>query len=364
MVAPSIWRILLAYCNPAIYLEKFWNWWNWRRNSRETQKPSIKDRHDDDPWAGPTDGGAPPVIIAVMGATGSGKSTFINLISGSNLGVGKGLKSRTSAVDFGGTFDLGGRRVTLIDTPGFDDTTQSNTDVLNTIAAFLATTYERGRTLAGILYFHRISDVRVGGISTRNFKMFRKLCGDSTLKNVVIVTNMWGEVDPQVGKAREAELKREDIFFKPVLDKGARMARNENTVASAQKIIRLVLKNQPRALRIQEELVTEKKDISKTSAGRELDREIAAQLKKHEEEMHELKEEMERAMRDKDEKARKELQIEAQKVQREIVRFQSDTRRMESNYREEKARLEARVRQLESTGFFGSVGVAMDRAFG
>ena len=34
-------------------------------------------------------------------------------------------------------FDLDGRRVVLVDTPGFDDTTLSDKDVLTTIAAFL-----------------------------------------------------------------------------------------------------------------------------------------------------------------------------------------------------------------------------------
>jgi hypothetical protein len=38
-----------------------------------------------------------------------------------------------------GAFCLGGRRVVLIDTPGFDDTTRSDTDVLKFIAAFLET---------------------------------------------------------------------------------------------------------------------------------------------------------------------------------------------------------------------------------
>jgi hypothetical protein len=42
--------------------------------------------------------------------------------------------------------------------------------------------------LSGLIYVHRISDVLMGGISSRNFRMFRKLCGDDTLKNVVIVT--------------------------------------------------------------------------------------------------------------------------------------------------------------------------------
>ena len=33
--------------------------------------------------------------------------------------------------------------------------------------------------LAGIIYFHRISDLRMSGTLTRNFRMFRGLCGDA-----------------------------------------------------------------------------------------------------------------------------------------------------------------------------------------
>ena len=113
-----------------------------------------------------------------------------------------------------------------------------------------------------------------------NLKMFRKLCGEGALRNVAIVTNMWGRVVLQVGEAREAELMRGDNFFKPILDKGAQMARNENTVTSAQQIIRLVLDNHPLPLRIQEELIDEHKDIPKTSAGEELGREINARIKR------------------------------------------------------------------------------------
>jgi hypothetical protein len=207
--------------------------------------------------------------------------------------------------------------------------------------------YERGSTLAGVLYFHRISDFRMGGISTRNFNMFRKLCGDSTLQNVVIVTNMWGEVDPQVGKAREAELVREDIFFKPVLDKGAQIAPHENTATSAQNIIRLVLNNHPLPLRIQEELVNEHKDISETGAGEELNREINAQIKKHQEEMRVLREEMQQAMKDKDEETRRELEIETQKMQKEIARFENDAKRLASDYKNEKDKLDTRLAQME-----------------
>ena len=62
---------------------------------------------------------------------------FINLVSGSDLGVGEGLESCTNAVQPGKPFDLDGRKVVLIDTPGFDDTLRSDIDILNAIATFL-----------------------------------------------------------------------------------------------------------------------------------------------------------------------------------------------------------------------------------
>jgi GTPase Era involved in 16S rRNA processing len=50
------------------------------------------------------------------------------------------LESCTAEVQLTGTFTLDERKVLLIDTPGFDDTSMSDTDVLKMIAAFLAIT--------------------------------------------------------------------------------------------------------------------------------------------------------------------------------------------------------------------------------
>jgi hypothetical protein len=62
---------------------------------------------------------------------------FINLASGSSLRVGEGLESCTDKVHVSQEFNLNGRRVTLIDTPGFDDMNKSDTDILAVITAFL-----------------------------------------------------------------------------------------------------------------------------------------------------------------------------------------------------------------------------------
>ena len=64
---------------------------------------------------------------------------FINLVSGSDLGVSDDLVSCTYAVQPGKPFDLDGRRVVLIDTPGFDDTLRSDMEILNALATFLVT---------------------------------------------------------------------------------------------------------------------------------------------------------------------------------------------------------------------------------
>jgi hypothetical protein len=149
-----------------------------------------------------------------------------------------------------------------------------------------------GTKLAGVIYIHRISDNRVGGIAARNFEMFRKLCGDGSLKNVIIVTNMWGDVTAESGKARERELANDDAFFKPVLRKGALMLPHFNTVESAHTIFRHILNNRPQALQIQQEIVDEHKDISQTAAGERLNRELQKLAKKYEEEIKRLEEDM------------------------------------------------------------------------
>ena len=50
------------------------------------------------------------------------------------------LESCTAEVQLADEFTLDGRQVILIDTPGFDDTSKCDADILKIIAAFLATT--------------------------------------------------------------------------------------------------------------------------------------------------------------------------------------------------------------------------------
>ncbi|KAG8216976.1 P-loop containing nucleoside triphosphate hydrolase protein [Butyriboletus roseoflavus] len=269
--------------------------------------------------------------IAVMGATGSGKSTFINLVSGSNLAVSNGMRSCTTSVEESQQFTLDGRMVTLIDTPGFDDTFRSDTDILESISEHLASMYGAGTTLAGVIYMYRISDVRMGGTSRRNFRLFRELCGKDSLRNVLIVTTMWSSVDPNVGATREEELAMSDDFFKPVLDEGARLVRHDGGQESAQGILRHLIHNEGTPLRIQRELVDERKPLADTAAGAELSHQLTERIGRLEGEIGKLRDEITRLIVAKDEKARNELLLELLKTQNEKDRIERENKRLEKD---------------------------------
>ena len=62
------------------------------------------------------------------------------MASHSNLPAGTGLESRTAEVQLADKFTLDGQPVVLIDTPGFDDSNECDTNILKLMAAFLAAT--------------------------------------------------------------------------------------------------------------------------------------------------------------------------------------------------------------------------------
>ncbi|KAG6862116.1 hypothetical protein C0995_005928 [Termitomyces sp. Mi166 len=195
---------------------------------------------------------------------------------------------------------------------------------------------------------HRILDNRMGGISSRNFRMFRNLCGERSLRNVAIVTNFWEGVDPQVGEAREGELASKEALFKPLLDKGARLIRhNPNTLQSAQTILRSFLGQTPQPLQIQCELETGM-DITETLAGKELNRELTELIAQHRKEMLTLVNEMNEASRTRDEETRKELAEDRAKLQEEIKSIQSDASNLAASYAEALAKLQQRMEEKDN----------------
>ncbi|KAG8767628.1 hypothetical protein FRC12_006136 [Ceratobasidium sp. 428] len=247
-------------------------------------------------------------FIAMYGGTGVGKSTFVNDATGRNdMPVGHDLHSCTQTVAASQPFVLDGQNVVLFDTPGFDDTTMSDADTLKRIAEFLETMYRKGMKLKGLVYLHRITDVRMMGASARTFRLLRSLCGTESLSNVVIVTNMWSDPPTEDELMREIQLKND--FFKSAIENGAQMMRRlEPGKQTAHDILRALIPKQAKTLQLPRELVEEGKTLQETEAGKVVEAELRFKLEKQEKELRELKDELTAALADNDAKFKSQLE--------------------------------------------------------
>jgi hypothetical protein len=94
-------------------------------------------------------------------------------------------------------------------------------------------TYKEGIHLSGIIYLHRISDLRMQGSVKKNLLIFKKLCGDDVLKNVILATIMWDRVSKHDGVAREREHKSTSEFWGWMLSQGSKVHRHTGTPDNA-----------------------------------------------------------------------------------------------------------------------------------
>ena len=195
---------------------------------------------------------------------------------------------------------------------------------------------------------HRITDNKMGGPSRRNFHIFRNLCGDGGLRNVLLVTNMWSKVDPEEGEARERELASKEKFFKPALDRGARMLRHDGSQASAHAVLRHLVGLEPSTLLVQDEMVNQEKDLAHTTAGADIMRELKEQAERHTEALEDLCLGIEAARLAEDEETREILQAEARQAREKIERIRGDLERMVANFATENSRLENENRRFKN----------------
>ncbi|KAI6040123.1 P-loop containing nucleoside triphosphate hydrolase protein, partial [Pisolithus marmoratus] len=172
-----------------------------------------------------------------MGPAGTGKSTFVaRAVGRSDVGARHDLMSHTKEVrPVRYPHSDGIRNIVFLDTPGFDDTSITDVQILRQIAHWLNATYKKNIKLGGVLYMHRISGNRVSGTLLRNYNMLKELCGKDNFKNIILVTTMWDEVTEEVGSARERELQSD--FWRSMISFGSTIHRFEGTMESAWKII-------------------------------------------------------------------------------------------------------------------------------
>lgn len=234
---------------------------------------------------------------------------------------------------------------TLVDTPGFDDASHSDTEILRMISGWLEQSFRRGEKLTAILYLHRIIDPRMAGSPLRNFGMFQKLCGSDFFPNIVLGTTFWGRCDandPGLAERREQEL--ETNFWGTMIQKGSEMVRIPETRWLARGLLTRLAKKSKIALQHQVEMVNEGKSFQESTANRTLNNELTQIREEHQRQLQ-----VQRKMLEKAAEERRERQEKIEKEQKKKYEQQlAEQHAAEERLRQERRRQEeiaARLRK-------------------
>ena len=191
----------------------------------------------------------------------------------------------------------------------------------------MSSNYRKGKLLSGIIYLHRITDVRMDGSSMKYVKMFKRLCGPDALPNVLLTTTRWSNVDQAQGESREGEL-REGKFWGGLIAEGASIARFMGTRESGLELIDKLMGYQPKLLDIQDQLVGKKIEMAETDAGKFMNGESTSLRKEYQRDLEDLKGEHEKAVKEKDdllqeilaeERAQSQKRLEEDAAQKKIL---------------------------------------------
>ena len=141
--------------------------------------------------------------------------------------------------------------------------------VLAEISAWTSSAYMNGILLSGIIYLCNVNWAIMRDEAVRDLKTLQNLCGPSALQNVLLTTTQWSKANPLDGRSREETL-RARCGWGELVTQGAAIERFLGTRESGLKLIHKLMKNEPKPLLIQHQIVNEAKALEETDAGKEM----------------------------------------------------------------------------------------------
>lgn len=146
------------------------------------------------------------IRIMVMGSSGAGKSSLINLLSGAGLKVSTADESQTSEIEEVSTLhhikrnDL---KIVLVDCPGVGDTKRSASEIFNHHANWLAKTYAEEKSIHGVLYLYNIESNRNSRDVRYTPQILQHMIGEDFCKRVLFVTTHWQRFNLEHGRPKD-----------------------------------------------------------------------------------------------------------------------------------------------------------------
>lgn len=166
---------------------------------------------------------------------------------------------------------MDGRRIVLIDTPGFGNESRTDVDILEDIAKWMAKKgYLTGKNqLDGLILLHPVTMHRPDGDARKRTKLLQNFLGQNAYKRVIIATTKWEILkdDNDVNSGLKAWEK--DIWY-DLVRQGVKIRKHYNNPVSAlciiEEIIALSQKYGKLEPLIQTELVKDPRLIKTTAS--------------------------------------------------------------------------------------------------
>lgn len=208
---------------------------NSRGAKKSKPKDELKSKPQDELLSDAREG---DIVVLVLGTTGAGRSTFINSYLNQNLApVSHTLNSCTLALK---PFTIPypqdtKRRLVLVDTPGFNSTDHSDTEILKRTVAWLNSCSRPGKTCGGLIYLHDITDTKICSETLNQI-----LESFQSLSAVVYATTRSEKLPPQTFNMRNNELQKK--YLKNWIERGASIFHLlSDSPASAQALVNVVV---------------------------------------------------------------------------------------------------------------------------
>lgn len=175
--------------------------------------------------------------------SGAGKSEFINYIAGEArvTQVGDDYKPCTTKVlPLVIKPSLGnGRRLVLVDTPGYGDNVGNDAKIQNCIISGLKKLCKNEPNHAGIIYIHDISLTRIPVSGTKKVLDFVSKLQPNP-RNVVLCTTKW-TIPYNLGAEEQRAKQLDEYYWKDFIEKGSTVHKFENSQESAWKAVNLII---------------------------------------------------------------------------------------------------------------------------
>lgn len=186
--------------------------------------------------------------------------------------------------------------------------------------------------------------------------MFKKLCGQNALQNVVLVTTMWEKVKQDEGQQRLDELKSNPDFWGWMIRNGSQVFRHTDNKKSAINILDVfAAENSTKSeviLDIQTEMVVDSMSLNETSAGAVLQSSLVEQKSKASEELEDIQAQID-ALEFRDKESQADLRKQREDMNEKLRKLNSERENLqvtvERLHAEKYSRLEKAVEEQQAS---------------